>query len=53
MTTIRINDLKKTGFNLFLDEETYLNEINDNEFNSILGGGSPAIRRSSKIQTLG
>lgn len=38
MANILINDLCVTGFELFSDKESYLNELNDNEINSTHGG---------------
>ncbi len=41
MSTIRINDINVSGLDLLSDEESYLNEINNEEFDWIHGGGSP------------
>ncbi|MBD2607482.1 hypothetical protein H6G81_23885 [Scytonema hofmannii FACHB-248] len=41
MTTIRISNLNVSGLDLLSDEESYLNEINKEEFDWIHGGGSP------------
>jgi hypothetical protein len=38
MANILINDLNVPGFDLLSGEETYLNEINDNELNFNSGG---------------
>lgn len=42
MSTIRISNLSAPGFDLLSDEESYLNEINNDEFDWIHGGASPA-----------
>ncbi|MEH1944189.1 MAG: hypothetical protein V7L01_28790 [Nostoc sp.] len=41
MTNILINDLNLSGFALISDEESYLNEINDDELNFTYGGFTP------------
>jgi len=41
MTNILIDDLNVPGFELLSSEETYLNEINDSEFDLTHGGGTP------------
>ncbi len=38
MANILINDLNVPGFDLLSGEESYLNEINDNELNLTYGG---------------
>lgn len=38
MATILIDDLSVPGFDLLLSEESYLNEINDDEFAFTRGG---------------
>ncbi|MBN4005260.1 hypothetical protein [Nostoc sp. LPT] len=43
MTTIHISNLEVPGFALLSDEESYLNEINNDEFNLTRGGASPAV----------
>lgn len=43
MANILINDLNVPGFDLLLGEESYLNEINDNELHLTYGGWFGAI----------
>ncbi|MDZ8134786.1 MAG: hypothetical protein RM049_05705 [Nostoc sp. DedQUE04] len=46
MSTIRISNLSVPGFDLLSDEESYLNEINNDEFDLTHGGATPAIAAS-------
>ena len=46
MSTINISDLHPAGSELFSDSEGYMNELGDNEFDSIYGGLLP-VQRSS------
>ncbi len=41
MTNILINDLNVPGFDLLSGEESYLNEINDDELDLTYGGFTP------------
>lgn len=41
MSSIQIVDLNPAGSNLFLDSESYLNELTQEEL-SLSGGGTPA-----------
>jgi len=43
MSTINISDLRPTGTELFSDSEGYMNDLSDNEFDSIYGGLLPAL----------
>ncbi|MFN6569528.1 hypothetical protein [Dendronalium sp. ChiSLP03b] len=43
MTNILINDLNVSGFDLLSGEESYLNEINDDELNLTYGGFTPVL----------
>jgi hypothetical protein len=43
VANILINDLNVPGFDLLSGEESYLNEINDNELNLTYGGWFGAI----------
>lgn len=43
MSTINISDLHPAGSELFSDSEGYMNELGDNEFDSIYGGLLPAL----------
>lgn len=38
MTKITICDLNPVGSDLFMDSDTFLKELNDNEFSEIAGG---------------
>ncbi|MEQ9482500.1 hypothetical protein [Coleofasciculus sp. F4-SAH-05] len=40
MASIAISDLRPTGTALFQDAESFLNELNENEVENVLGGGS-------------
>lgn len=53
MATIAIQELKTTGTDLLLDQETYLNELTDNELEIAKGGGTPAVVASSIMATAG
>ncbi|MEQ8972479.1 MAG: hypothetical protein RIE73_19060 [Coleofasciculus sp. C1-SOL-03] len=39
MASIAISDLRPTGTALFQDSESFLNELNENEIENVLGGG--------------
>lgn len=39
MATITISDLRPAGSELFLDSESYLNNLTDSEMEELLGGG--------------
>ncbi len=39
MASIAISDLRPTGTALFQDAESFLNELNENEVENVLGGG--------------
>jgi hypothetical protein len=41
MSTIRIENLNSVGSDLFSDQETYLNELTNEESDFIKGGGTP------------
>ncbi|NEU78036.1 hypothetical protein [Nostoc sp. UIC 10630] len=43
MATINISDLHPAGSDLFSDSEGYMNDLGDNEFDSIYGGLLPAL----------
>lgn len=45
MSTIKINDLRPTGAELFSDSETYMNELGDSELD-IYGGRISSIIKS-------
>ena len=42
MATIEISDLHPAGSDLFIDSESFLNDLNANELGDINGGGLPA-----------
>ena len=39
MANINISDLRPAGADLFLDSESYLNDLTEGETNVLLGGG--------------
>ncbi|MEQ9233138.1 hypothetical protein [Coleofasciculus sp. E2-BRE-01] len=39
MANISVNDIQPTGAELFSDLEGFMDELNDGEFNSLVGGG--------------
>jgi hypothetical protein len=41
MSSIAISDLDLTGISLFVDRESYLDEVTSEDFDSIHGGSSP------------
>jgi hypothetical protein len=43
MATINIQDLKVTGYNLFSDEENYMNELTSEEMDITTGRWSPVV----------
>lgn len=49
MTHIAINDLSVPGLDLLSDEESYLNEISENELNLTVGGFSPVLIVSAAV----
>jgi hypothetical protein len=42
MATIKISDLHSAGSELFMDSESYLNELTNEELNMTHGGSTPA-----------
>ena len=42
MATIKISDLHSAGSELFMDSESYLNELTNEELNMAYGGTTPA-----------
>jgi hypothetical protein len=42
MATINNSDLRPTGLDLFSDSEGYMDELDDNELDSIHGGFTPS-----------
>jgi hypothetical protein len=38
MASIKVSELRPTGSELFQDSESFLNELNDRDTNSVLGG---------------
>lgn len=38
MANININDIEPAGAELFADSEGFLNELNEDEINNVLGG---------------
>lgn len=42
MATIEISDLHPAGSDLFIDSESFLNDLNADELGDINGGGTPA-----------
>lgn len=43
MATIVISELRPTGSELFLDSETFMTDLTDNDLNEISGGFTPAL----------
>ena len=43
MGNINISDLGSAGADLFLDSESYLNDLTEGEMTNILGGGSVTV----------
>jgi hypothetical protein len=41
MATIKISDLHSAGSELFMDSESYLNELTNEELNMAHGGSTP------------
>ena len=41
MATIKISDLHSAGSELFMDSESYLNELTNEELNMTHGGSTP------------
>jgi hypothetical protein len=39
MATIKIENLKPTGAELFFDSESFMNELSNDELGHVLGGG--------------
>lgn len=52
MATIKISDLTPVGSEFFVDSESYLNELTDDEFNMTKGGVTPGIIASITIVSL-
>ena len=44
MANINISDLRPAGADLFLDSESYLNDLTEGEMINIGGGGTPLAR---------
>jgi hypothetical protein len=43
MSSITISDLRPVGCDLFADDESYMKDLADNEFDSVQGGFSPFV----------
>jgi hypothetical protein len=43
MASIKINNLQPTGLSLFSDSETFLDELNSHELNTVNGGAVPTV----------
>ncbi len=43
MATIKISELRPTGYDLFQDAETFLNELTTKEMNFVVGGVEPLL----------
>ena len=43
MANINISDLSPAGADLFLDSESYLNDLTEGEMTNTLGGASPLV----------
>jgi hypothetical protein len=43
MSSITISDLRPVGCDLFADDESYMRDLANNEFDSVQGGFSPFI----------
>ncbi|MBD1943769.1 hypothetical protein H6F50_15625 [Coleofasciculus sp. FACHB-712] len=41
MTTIKISELKPAGYDLLSDSESYMNQLGNNELDSVSGGDKP------------
>lgn len=48
MSTIKINDLRPTGAELFSDSESYMNELGDSELDIYGGRTTPVCRAISR-----
>ncbi|AOX00288.1 hypothetical protein BJP34_13215 [Moorena producens PAL-8-15-08-1] len=42
MANIKINDIKPAGAELFFDSESYLDQIQEDELRSVVGGVTPS-----------
>jgi len=52
MATIQILDIHQTGSSLFIDSESYLNELTDDELSLLRGGISPTFYFASVAITI-
>lgn len=41
MATISISDICPAGYDLLFDADKYMNDLNDNELNRVVGGTEP------------
>lgn len=46
MASIKISDLRPSGFNLFVDSESFLDELSESDLATINGGATPYITRA-------
>jgi hypothetical protein len=53
MATIKISELRPVGSEFFQDSESFLNELNDQEVLTTVGGGSVATVISQATVTVG
>jgi hypothetical protein len=53
MATIKISELRPAGSEFFQDSESFLNELNDQEVLTTVGGGSVATAISQVSRSLG
>lgn len=51
MTLIKIDELGSGGIDLIADQESYLDEITDDEFSLITGGSTPLCSAVSVIES--
>ncbi|AFZ59459.1 hypothetical protein H6G54_07835 [Anabaena cylindrica FACHB-243] len=42
MASIKISDLRPSGLDLFVDSESFLNDLNDSDLAATNGGATPA-----------
>lgn len=50
MATIKISELYPTGYELFQDAETFLNELTEKEINSVAGGEDIQLLLADAVQ---
>lgn len=53
MASIAILDIRSVGYDLFVDNESYLSDLNENELDRVVGGTEPVTLSLGAIALIG